>query len=62
LNAHSASTAQGNNFCYVREEFTTHINTLFGQNEEIFNVTTGGIYTNHQALKGNRNSKEVTDE
>jgi hypothetical protein len=46
LNAQSASTAQGNNLCFCREEITTH-KTLCGQNEEIFNVTTGGIYSDH---------------
>jgi hypothetical protein len=29
-----------------------HINTLFGQNVEFFNVKPGGTYSNHWALKG----------
>jgi len=31
---------------------TKHINTLCGQNVEIFNGKPGGIYTNHWVLKG----------
>jgi hypothetical protein len=31
---------------------TKHINTLCGQNVEFFYVKTGGIYSNHWALKG----------
>jgi len=28
-----------------------HINTLCGQNVELFNATAGGIYSNHCTLK-----------
>jgi hypothetical protein len=47
---------------YVWEESMTHINTFCGQNEEIFYITPGGIYTTHYAWKRNSYSKEVTDE
>jgi hypothetical protein len=35
--------------CKIR---TRHLNTLCGQNVELLNVTLGGIYINHRALKG----------
>jgi len=31
---------------------TKYINTLCGQNVELLNVKTGGIYRNHWALEG----------
>jgi hypothetical protein len=34
------------------ENYTTHINTLCGQNEEFSYVKVGGVYTNHWTLKG----------
>ena len=34
------------------EIHTKHINTLCGQNVELLNVKTGGIYSDHWALKG----------
>jgi hypothetical protein len=39
---------RGNKFLFsYGKNHTTHINTLCGQNAEIFNVKTGGIHTNH---------------
>lgn len=32
--------------------YMKHVSTLCGQNVEFFNVTAGGIYSNHCALKG----------
>jgi hypothetical protein len=37
------------------EIHTKHINTLCGQNEELFNVKVGGTYSIHWALKGKIN-------
>jgi hypothetical protein len=34
------------------ENHMKHINTLRGQNAEFWYVKTGGIYSNHSALKG----------
>jgi len=34
------------------EIHTKHINTLCGQNAELFNVKTGGTYSDHWAVKG----------
>jgi hypothetical protein len=33
------------------EIYTKHINTLSGQNVEIFHFKLGGKYTNHRAVK-----------
>jgi hypothetical protein len=34
------------------EIHTKHINTLCGQNVELFNVETGGTYSDHWTVKG----------
>jgi hypothetical protein len=34
------------------ENQTEHINTLRGQNAELYYVKAGGIYSNHSTLKG----------
>jgi hypothetical protein len=34
------------------ENHMEHKNTLFGQDNEIFNIEEGGTYSNHRALRG----------
>ena len=37
---------------FCSEIHTKHINTLYGQNEELLNVKTGDTYRNHWGLVG----------
>jgi hypothetical protein len=36
------------------QNYTKHLNSLCGQNGEIFNVEAGGVYSNHYALNSQR--------
>jgi hypothetical protein len=56
---HTVSVMKTNHLMLYREIIavcseihTKHINTLCGQNVELLNVTPGGTYSNHWALKG----------
>jgi hypothetical protein len=63
---HSVSVVKTSEYSQYREVIavcsqihTKHINTLCGQNVELLNFTRkgGGTYSNHGALKGQRNKQ-----